>query len=105
MAYGNTGDARVALQTTGSIDDGTGLWPDHIDGTNKTGWSGQPAGRRRDDGMFEGINVTGNFWSSVELGASTAEHRFLSSGNFALTATSTNKKRGSGIRCVRPTAP
>ncbi|NND35339.1 MAG: hypothetical protein HKN76_22310 [Saprospiraceae bacterium] len=105
MAYGNTGDARAALQTTGSIDDGTGLWPDHIDGTNKTGWSGQPAGRRRDDGVFEGINVTGNFWSSVELGASTAEHRFLSSGNFALTATSTNKKRGSGIRCVRLTAP
>lgn len=103
--YGSAFTSHKALQTTGSIDDGTGYWPSNVEGSNKTGWSAQPAGRRRADGIFEGLNVTANFWSSVETGASTAEHRFLSIGAFILLPTSTEKKRGASIRCVRVPAP
>ena len=105
QTYGAFDVGRAALQTEGNIDEGTGLWPASVQGTNLTGWSAQPAGRRRDDGIFEGLNLTANFWSSVETGVNTAEHRFLSNGLFFLTPTSTDKNRGSSIRCVKDVPP
>ncbi|MCA1760358.1 MAG: fibrobacter succinogenes major paralogous domain-containing protein, partial [Bacteroidales bacterium] len=51
------------LKSTGTIEDGTGLWEAPNDATNETGFSGLPGGRRYGNGSFEQKGMTGYWWS------------------------------------------
>ena len=91
------------MKTTGTIDDGTGLWySPNADATNSSGFSGAPGGGRSDGGEYGYIGLNGNWWSSSEVDTFNAWYRFLNydSGN-AGSYYGFSKQSGFSVRCLR----
>jgi uncharacterized protein (TIGR02145 family) len=81
---------------------GTQYWTTNIDGTNESGFSGLPAGRRLDVGGFSALGSVGDWWSSTDSSTSNAWFRRIvgDSGNLYRSNTF-SKKEGLTIRCVK----
>ena len=69
------------------------------DGTNSSGFSGAPGGKREMTGVFGGGSV-GYWWTSTPLGCG-AWHRNLHLGNDALTLSSYCDVVGFSVRCIQ----
>ena len=64
------------MKSTGTIEDGTGLWHDpNIGATNESGFSGVPACGRNCDGRFANIGKDGIWWNASEYGTTDARLR------------------------------
>lgn len=98
---GGTGVAGGKLKSTGTIEEGTGLWEaPNTDATNETGFTGHPGGRRYANGSFEQKEIRGTWWSSLDVPGSAF---FWSLGNNTggLNGASQSFNNGMSVRCVK----
>lgn len=99
------GGADIAggrMKSTGTVEDGTGLWnAPNTDATNSSGFSGHPAGRRYSDGEFYGLGIDGYWWSTAEHHYEFAFPRILRYFNGTLYRSISNKQFASSVRCIK----
>jgi uncharacterized protein (TIGR02145 family) len=89
------------MKTKGTIQAGTGYWEDPNTGaTNESGFTGLPGGFRGPDGTFNNLGLNGNWWSSTEFG-DNAWYRILPNSYDLIFRSSSDKRLGSSVRCVR----
>ena len=74
-------------------------WYDGGNGTNSSGFSGLPYGRRN-DGYFDGAGLNGYWWSSSPNG-SFAWCRFLTNDYEGVYRYGDFPQSGYSVRCVR----
>jgi uncharacterized protein (TIGR02145 family) len=69
--------------------------------TNSSGFTGLPGGGRDDRGEFSVIENDGYWWSSTEVDATYARSRYLGFYGSLIGGTSTTKRIGFSVRCLR----
>ncbi len=94
--------AASAMRTTGTISEGTGLWPfDNVISNNVSGFSAQPAGFRNLDGTFA-TQIYGTVWWSNTL---TANDTYYTRGVYSFSNSVFNqdftRPQGFSLRCLR----
>lgn len=90
------------LKSTGTIEDGDGLWYSPNEGaTNESGFSALPGGSRDRNGFFTYIGYLGYWWSSSESNATYAWFRTLIYNGSEVNRSSYYKEYGFSVRCVR----
>ncbi|HPE33267.1 MAG TPA: FISUMP domain-containing protein [Bacteroidales bacterium] len=90
------------MKTTGTIQQGTGLWSEPNEGaTNQSGFSGLPAGFTNLEGLFINLSFYAYFWASNEFQGGNAWSRGLSYLGTSATRYANNKQAGFSVRCVR----
>jgi uncharacterized protein (TIGR02145 family) len=98
--------AGSRLKSTGTIEEGNGLWYSPNTGaTNESNFTALPAGGRVTDVGFEGIflslGFSSYFWSSNETSATTALYFTLWNQSTSVESPSHDKKRGWSVRCLK----
>ena len=91
------------LKTTGTLEDGTGLWRSpNADATNSSGFSAVPGGARFDDGSYVVMGQHAIFWTATEYDADSVWFRVLDYGIGGIYRDNTNvaKTYGLTVRCV-----
>ena len=86
--------------TNSSVGSGLG-WDPGSPGTNTSGFSVLPGGRRSNDGSFYAIRAIAFFWSATVAGSSNAWNRDLNRFNGNVTRNYHNKVDGNSVRCLR----
>jgi len=77
-------------------------WNAGENGTNTSGFSALPGGYRfYNDGLFNGQNTLGYWWTATEHDAARGWYRRLDGNNTAVYKASTDKRAGKSIRCVK----
>jgi uncharacterized protein (TIGR02145 family) len=71
------------------------------DGTNASGFTALPAGARPNGGGFNGLSLSGLFWSATETSATLAWYRDLVTGNWQSFRSNPSKKNGLSVRCLQ----
>ena len=92
------------MKSTGTLQDGTGLWWEPNTGaTNESGFTAHPGGWRNhtDNGYFLSFAATAHFWSSTQVGAPAAWKWRLAYQSVNLDRESNYKESGFSIRCVK----
>jgi len=92
------------MKTTGTIEDGTGLWRSpNVGANNSSEFSGLPGGARFDDGSYNVIAMHAIFWSSTEYDANSVYFRILDYGLEGLYRDNNNitKTMGLSVRCLK----
>jgi uncharacterized protein (TIGR02145 family) len=90
------------MKTTGTIEEGTGLWYSPNTGaTNSSGFTGLPGGLRFTDGLFGYLSYSGNWWSSTQYDASNAWNRYLTYSIANVVRYNYNKAHGFSVRCLK----
>ncbi len=92
------------MKTTGTLEDGTGLWRSpNVGATNISGFSGVPGGARFDDGSYLVKSLHAIFWSSTEYDANSVWFRILDYGLAGLYRDNNNitKTMGLSVRCIK----
>jgi uncharacterized protein (TIGR02145 family) len=102
MTLGGPDVAASAMRTTGTIAEGTGLWPlENVVSNNVSGFSAQPAGFRNLDGTFA-TQIYGTVWWSNTL---TANDTYYTRGVYSFSNSVFNqdftRPQGFSIRCLR----
>ncbi len=102
-ANGGVAVAGAALKSTGTVDQGTGLWNEPNTGaTNTSGFSGLPAGGRSpNDGGFYSRGNVAMLWSATLTGVDTAAARLLTHDGTAFEKRDLDVHYGLCVRCVR----
>ena len=98
----NPNIAGGMMKTTGTIEDGTGLWyaPNEM-ASNVSGFSGAPGGYRDGNGEYNSIGYIGYWWSSSEYDTGNAWGRFLYY-DFGIAGRDYNDRQdGFSVRCLR----
>ncbi len=75
-------------------------WSDDNNGTNDSGFTGFPGGYRAENGAFLNIGRIGIWWSLTESNLLSAIDHYLSQSN-SIAGSSSPKKRGESVRCLR----
>ncbi len=89
------------LRTTGTIEQGNGLWYHPNSGaTNQTAAHIVPSGLRDPSGVFDGLGYNAAFWSYTELNLDNGIMIYTHFFNPGLHANSFSKKTGYAIRCM-----
>jgi uncharacterized protein (TIGR02145 family) len=96
-------DAGGKMKSTGTIEDGDGLWYSPNEGTtNESGFTGLPAGHRKlYNGTYYGMGDGGYFWSSSEIGTNFAWYRYLYYTHSDVSQNYYDKRFGYSIRCLK----
>jgi uncharacterized protein (TIGR02145 family) len=91
------------MKSTGTLQDGTGLWSAPNEGaTNESGFTGDPGGvRGYYYGNFYNVNAQGSFWSSTQASSEKAWNRELDFGWADATRASSYKDYGLSVRCLK----
>jgi uncharacterized protein (TIGR02145 family) len=90
------------LKTTGTIEDGTGLWESPNAGaTNESGFSVVPAGIRLPAGWFDYLGGSTCLWSSSEINTLNAWGPALYTGNAGVFRGGGGKQLGFSVRCLK----
>lgn len=93
--------AGIKMQTTKDwSDDGFSINPN---GTNKSGFSGLPGGRRMEDGTFINIDAIGDWWIFNEYNRAR-EYALMLELTFLYTnatISDESKKSGFSVRCIK----
>lgn len=94
--------AGMRLKSKGNIEDGTGVWPKELKhyGTNETGFSGVPGGKRSHSGWFGNIGGYGIWWSSERLGVGEAFIWVLCCDNDIIEKLTLQIRGATSVRCV-----
>lgn len=103
------GGATVAggkLKTTGTIENGKGLWfMPNTGATNESGFSAVPGGYRRNDlinkWIFGRIGMESYFWYSAEFDAIKAWYRSIYSTSGTIFNGNDSKNYGFSVRCIK----
>lgn len=99
------GDSLVAggkLKSTGTIEDGDGLWyAPNRGATNESGFSGLPGGYRYKNGAYVLIGAFVYWWSFSEARGGTAWFRGLGCGYTTVIRDYDGLRNGLSVRCVR----
>jgi len=91
-------DAGGKMKSTGTIEQGNGLWYEPNEGaTNSSGFTGLPGS----DEYFSNIGFNGNFWSSSPSGQNTARYRALGFESVDLESYTYDKNIGLSVRCIK----
>lgn len=90
----------------GKMKSTTGWTSPNINATNKSGFSGLPAGQRAPGGEFSEFGTAGFWWSATidtEYGPNAVIHQYLSSsnGNLGTNTYYYGKERGMSVRCLK----
>jgi uncharacterized protein (TIGR02145 family) len=98
MTYlGGKEDAGAKLKETGSLH----WYSTSPSITNETGFTAIPAGYRNYGGSFNSIKRYGYWWSATEFSAADAYCRNMNYGYNSVERTSSNKKSGLSVRCIK----
>ena len=91
------------MKSTGTIEEGTGLWYDPNEGaTNLSGFTGLPGGYRHYDGGFRNVGYFAIFWSSTETEySSSAWYRSLYNDKYEVARYYYGKTNGFSVRCFQ----
>lgn len=94
------------MKSTGTIEDGTGLWlAPNYGATNSSGFTGLPGGFRFRDGSFGGLSFylgyVGYWWSSTEFNTYGAWSRYLYYSHGDVSRGLGDKPDGFSVRCVK----
>ncbi len=91
------------MKTTGTIEQGNGLWyAPNTGATNEYGFSALPGGYRiSHDGAFSGKGYYAYFWSSTEGSSGSAWYRYLGYNYSDGYRYDSSKHYGFRVRCVR----
>lgn len=88
------------MKTTGTIEDGTGLWyAPNTGATNSSGFSAEPAGYRTTEGSIDLVGYLNNYWTAGLL-ADTLKTGVINSGSDAIPF-EIDRKIGYSIRCLQ----
>lgn len=96
--------AAGKMKSTGTIEDGTGLWhKPNYGATNESGFTALPGGWRNDDtGDFDWMGENANFWSSSEGSISGyGSVKILRSSSPAVNYSPASKTCGFSIRVIK----
>jgi uncharacterized protein (TIGR02145 family) len=91
------------MKTTGTLEEGTGLWlSPNVGATNSSGFSAEPGGARWEGGTYLVEHMHAIFWTSTEYDASTVWFRIFDYGLQSLYRDHSNvtKPMGLSVRCV-----
>ena len=95
------------MKTTGTIEDGTGLWAEPNEGaTNASGFSVVPGGERvpTPAGLFNLLGQHAFFWTSTEYDSSSAGFKTMDYGHSGVTkgtsTTNMTKAYALSVRCL-----
>ena len=91
------------MKTTGTIEEGNGLWYPPNDGaTNESGFSALPGGFRYDrSGLFSSLSRTATFWSATKTNIPDAWSRRLKYNFSGVYRHYYNKHVGYLVRCIK----
>ncbi len=99
---GGTNLAGGKLKSTGTKEDGDGLWwSQNVGATNESSFAAHPGGYRFYNGTFGNLGYFGYWWSYTEDNVGYAWSRFLYYDNAYFSKLSNNKNCGFSIRCVK----
>lgn len=79
----------------------TSGWIENGNGTNESGFSGLPGGKRFGYGAFDNVGYYGYWWSSTEYGTRGAWARLLVYGDGDVDRNGYYKGNGFSVRCLR----
>jgi len=68
---------------------------------NGSGFTALPGGYRKSDGVFTYVGYCGGWWTSTEYSKSVAWYRYLDYSSSSVGRTSSFKKCGFSVRCVK----
>jgi uncharacterized protein (TIGR02145 family) len=93
------------MKTTGTIEEGDGLWhinyQDTTDATNESGFSALPGGQRHNNGLFTSIGNGAPFWSSTEHSTGSALYLGVGYLNSSAFRSRADTRYGLSVRCVK----
>ncbi len=99
---GGESAAGGKMKSTGTIDEGTGLWYSPNEGaTNESGFSAVPAGYRSYTGAFEYIDYRSHWWSSSEQNPPYYYVRYLFHIFSFVYRSQVYGNHGFSVRCLR----
>jgi len=94
-------DAGYKLKSTGTLEEGTGLWREPNSGsTNQTGFSALPAGRRNSNGVFGLLGTYGRWWSASDNISDYGRSYWVSNTSNRLHRDIFDKEMGLSVRCL-----
>ena len=96
-----TPDAGAKMKSTGTIEDGTGLWHTPYTGNNSSLFTALPGASRSEDGSFWPLGYGAGFWSATENTSSTVYLIGLESNSPLMSGMINVKKLGLSVRCVK----
>jgi uncharacterized protein (TIGR02145 family) len=77
-------------------------WKDGIIGLDSYGFSAMPSGTGSSDNYFDNIGTITMWWSTSELGATSAYYRIANGNiNSDLTSNASNKRGFISVRCLK----
>lgn len=91
------------MKSTGTFDDGTGLWnAPNIGATNESGFTALPAGERiGGTGFFSFLHGYTYLWSSTEEFGNTSWYRYLMSHTGEVGQNPNQQEFGMSVRCLK----
>jgi uncharacterized protein (TIGR02145 family) len=91
------------LKSTGTIDDGNGLWQaPNVNATNESLFSALPGGYRSDGGFYDNIGYYGYYWSANQGNTSNKLWtRSLRNFSGSVQRGEINKVYGLSVRCIK----
>ena len=90
------------MKSTGTIEQGTGLWyAPNTGATNSCGFSGLPGGYRINYGTYYSIGNVGYFWSSSDTASANGWNYVLDANNSELLRNYNFKPNGFSVRCCK----
>ena len=97
-----TNVAGGLLKSTGTIEDGTGLWyaPNQL-ASNVTGFSANPAGKRWYNGASSDLGEAGYWWSSSPDSQQTAMLMYIYNWGGHAGISDGFRYNGLSVRCIR----
>jgi uncharacterized protein (TIGR02145 family) len=100
---GNTPNvAGGKMKTTGTIQNGTGVWnTPNTQANNQSGFSGASGGNRGANGSFGNIGNQGYWWSATDTTPTNAWGRNLVFNSGSVTKFGYFHREGFAVRCVR----
>lgn len=99
---GGSSSAGGPMKSTGTIEQGTGLWYSPNTGaTNSSGFTGIPGGYRINYGTYYSIGNVGYFWSSSDTASLNGWNYVLDANNGELLRNFNLKNNGFSVRCCK----
>lgn len=77
------------------------FWNDPNTSTNERGFTALPAGLRIEDGTFDGVHLTGRWWTSSDFNSTITYYRSMAYNTDVVITGIQPKKRGLSVRLVK----
>jgi len=102
LIYNTGADGGGKMKSTGTIEEGTGLWyAPNTGATNESGFTVLPAGTRWFDLTFGYLGLVGGFATSSEKYVTTAWLWGMNNESAALARDNYSKQSGFSVRCLK----